>query len=333
MASPVAAPAVCVVLVSCEVSGTISLLTLLVTCSTGPADSTVASLAPVAVTVPPTLSTTAPSGVARGASGASWPVPRPLTAVPALDTAAPSSPTTLPVLATVTPTGLETLGMLPRPPCSPAASAPTASPVLPTTPPTPLCVCAGSSGRLALPSCAPRSPTVLPALPSTEPALLMTAAAGVSAGGWPPPLLPLLSPPVPPLPPPPPPPARSVPPPRPPVPFVPALLPPPLVPEVPMEVEPLPLAQPPSASKVARSAVTANCCLRMVGSLCSRRFNRSAAQRLFSPCVRRHPCMAQRLCQRRSRARRAPRQSGGGGPQSLAEPALAGDAEEGFSAL
>ncbi|KAI3597254.1 hypothetical protein D8I24_6714 [Cupriavidus necator H850] len=34
-----------------------------------------------------------------------------------------------------------------------------------------------------------------------------------------------------------------------------------------MEVDPLPLAQPPRASKVARSAVTASCCLRMFCSL------------------------------------------------------------------
>ena len=180
---PVVAPTVCVPPVSCEVIGTMAVLSCCVSCCTGPVDSAVPSVPPPLAKAWPTCVTTPASGVVTGASGASGPVPRLFTSVPALVTVLPVPVTTLPRLDTVVPTGSGLRPMLPRPFCTPVPSAETVVPTLSTTPPRPLCTPLSCEGSGAFLMSEPIPLTVEPAAVTTLPVLLRITPAGVRGAG------------------------------------------------------------------------------------------------------------------------------------------------------
>lgn len=84
--------------------GVIAVVTPCVSCCTGALESAAPRLLPVCVTPVPRPLTIAPTGLVTTASGASAPVFRLVTALPALDTALPIFCTTPPTLAIVVPT-------------------------------------------------------------------------------------------------------------------------------------------------------------------------------------------------------------------------------------
>ena len=168
-------PTCCVTWPAVITSGVIAELIGCVTCCTAPDDSVEPIVVPAAVRPLATVSSTVPTGVVTGASGASGPVPSALTVELRPETVLLVAPTTLPRPATVVPTGSFVEPICPSPLLTASAAAPTIVPVLDSVLPTPFVTPSPRPGRLMLPTVLPRSvavwPTVLmtPLVPVDEP--------------------------------------------------------------------------------------------------------------------------------------------------------------------
>ncbi len=176
---PVVAPSVCVVLVTCEVSGTMAELACCVTCCTGPVDSVVPSDPPALLMACPTCETSPSASVVTGDSGCSGPVPRLPTRPPVAVTVLPVAVTMLPLLATVVPIGFGLVPMLPRPESTPVPAAVSTEPVLVSTSPSADWEALGTNGRLAPETTEPVPLTAPPAAVSTPPDWPATVPIGV----------------------------------------------------------------------------------------------------------------------------------------------------------